>query len=318
MLRAAVGGLDFFGGRRGTMVPSVSIGLPVYNGERFIQEAIESILGQTYPDFELIIFDNASTDRTQNICLAYVARDKRIKYNRNEKNLGAADNYNRLLWASSGRYFKWAAHDDVCAPEFVGRCVEVLERDDTVVLCYPKSIFIDEDGRQLGEYVEEVDYADPRPHRRLRTWLMGRPGGWCNLIFGLIRSSVLRQTALIGKYQSSDYILVAELALLGKLHQIPDHLFFRRDHPGRSTLAHPGPQKSAVWFDSSAKTRRVYFPTWRRFSEYLKAVMRVRIGVVDKTRAAATVLRWAIGARNHFVRELVIGARSIGRGSRTK
>lgn len=297
--------------------PVVSIGLPVYNGERFIKEAIESILGQTYPDFELIISDNASTDRTQSICLAYAAEDERIKYSRNEKNLGAAENYNRVFGVSSGRYFKWAAHDDVCAPEFVGRCVEVLEHDDSVVLCYPKSIFIDEQGKHLGEYVEQVDYTDPRPHRRLRTWLMDRPGGWCNLVFGLIRSSVLRQTALIGKYDSSDYILVGELALSGKLHQLPEHLFFRRDHPGRSALAHPGPQKSTVWFDSSAKTRRVYFPTWRWFSEYLKAIMRVRIGIVDKARATAMVLRWAIRVRYHLRRDVVVAARTIGRRSRT-
>jgi hypothetical protein len=195
--------------------------------------------------------------------------------------------------------------------------VEVLEHDDSVVLCYPKSIFIDEQGKHLAEYVEEVDYTDPRPHRRLRTWLMDRPGGWCNLVFGLIRSSVLRQTALIGKYQTSDYILVGELALAGKLHQLPEHLFFRRDHPGRSTLAHPGPQKSAVWFDSAAKARRIYFPTWRWFSEYLKAIKRVRIGIVDKARATAVVLRWAIRVRSHLKRELVAAARTIGRGSRT-
>jgi glycosyltransferase involved in cell wall biosynthesis len=305
------------GRRRGAMTPSVSIGLPVYNGERYISEAIESILGQTYTDFELIISDNASTDRTEPICLSYAAKDPRVKYSRNEKNLGAADNYNRVFEVSRGRFFKWAAHDDICTPEFVQRCVEVLEKDPTVVLCYPKSIFIDEEGKPLREYIEEVDYTDPRPHRRLRTWLLDRPGGWCNLVFGVIRSNALRQTALIGKYDSSDYILVGELALLGKLHQLPDHLFLRRDHPGRSALAHPGPQKSTAWFDSSAKPRRVYFPTWRWFGEYLKAVGRVRIGAADRVRAAAMVLRWSIRVRYRLKRELVAGARTLARSART-
>jgi len=298
------------------MVPSVSIGLPVFNGERYIGEAIESILGQTYRDIELIVSDNASTDRTESICLAYASKDARIKYGRNEKNLGAAENYNRVFRLSAGRYFKWAAHDDVCAPEFLEQCVEVLERDNSVVLCYPKSVFIDEGGRRIREYVEEVDYTDPRPHRRLRTWLLDRPGGWCNLVFGVIRSSALRQTALIGKYDSSDYILVGELALLGKLHQLPDHLFLRRDHPGRSAVAHPGPHKSTVWFDTAAKPRRVYFPTWRWFAEYLRAVARVRIGSFDKLRSAAMVLRWAIRVRYHLKKDLVVAAKTWAGGLR--
>jgi glycosyltransferase involved in cell wall biosynthesis len=297
--------------------PVVSLGLPVYNGERFIEEAVESILGQTYSDFELNISDNASTDRTEEICRAFAARDRRIRYTRNERNLGAADNYNRVFWESSGRYFKWVAHDDICAPEFIERCVEVLDRDESVVLCYPKSIFIDEQGKRVSEYIEEVDYTHPRPHRRLRTWLLDRPGGWCNLVFGLIRSSALKETALIGKYDSSDYILVGELALLGKLHQLPEYLFYRRDHPGRSTLAHPGPAKSAAWFDTSAKTRKAYFPTWRWFSEYLKATMRVHIGLVDRLLSVGMVIRWAIRVRHQLGRDVVRAAKTLMAGNQT-
>jgi glycosyltransferase involved in cell wall biosynthesis len=296
--------------------PLVSVGLPVHNGERFIAEAIESILGQSYTDIELIISDNASSDRTGDICRGYAARDARVKYSRNEINLGAADNYNRVFELSSGRYFKWAAHDDVCAPEFVARCVELLERDDSVVLCYTTSIFIDEDGKALREYVEDVDYTDPRADRRLRTWLMDRPGGWCNLVFGVIRSSALRQTGLIGKYCASDYVLVGELALLGKLYRIPEALFFRRDHPKRSALAYAGADRTAVWYDSAASTGGVRLPTWRLFGEYWKASVRVPVAIADRIRASGVVMRWAVRVRSKLRQEIVAAVCSVARKKR--
>jgi glycosyltransferase involved in cell wall biosynthesis len=291
----------------------VSIGMPVFNGERFIERALESILAQTYSDIELIIHDNASTDRTEEICRIYAARDRRVQYRRHDTNLGAAENYNRVFKAASGPYFKWAAHDDVCAPEFVARCVDVLERDSGVVLCYPRSIFIDETGKHLSEHTEGVEYTDPRPYRRLRTWLIDRPGAWCNLVFGVMRSDVLGRTGLIGKYMASDYILVAELALTGKLVELPEPLFFRRDHPGRSTLAHRGVVRTTLWFDPAAKKNGVYLPRWRWLVEYLKAVGRVRMGLGDKIRSGAVVLRWAIRFRDVLGNELTAAARTIVR-----
>jgi len=114
--------------------PRVSIGLPVYNGENYLEEAIDSILAQTYKDFELIISDNASTDRTPDICQAYANKDPRIRYYRNEKNIGAAVNFNRVFELSSSEYFKWAAHDDIIAPDYISECIEILDNDDSIVL----------------------------------------------------------------------------------------------------------------------------------------------------------------------------------------
>ena len=107
-------------------MPRVSIGIPVYNGGRFIKEAIDSILAQTFEDFELILSDNASTDETEEICKEYATLDRRIRYYRNEENLGAAKNYNRVFELSNGEYFKWASHDDLCAPEYLERCIAAL------------------------------------------------------------------------------------------------------------------------------------------------------------------------------------------------
>src|SRR5436190_12174806 len=94
--------------------PIVSIGLPVFNGERYLRQALDSLLGQDFQDFELIISDNASTDRTAEICRAYVAKDRRIRYYRNESNIGSAPNYRRVFELARGEFFKWCSHDDVC------------------------------------------------------------------------------------------------------------------------------------------------------------------------------------------------------------
>jgi glycosyltransferase involved in cell wall biosynthesis len=119
--------------------PRVSIGLPVYNGENYLAETLDSILAQTFTDFEVIISDNASTDRTETICRQYAAQDRRIRYLRNTSNLGAAKNYNRVFELSQGEYFKWNGHDDPLAPVFLERCVAVLDRHPGVVLCFARN-----------------------------------------------------------------------------------------------------------------------------------------------------------------------------------
>src|SRR5215510_10355296 len=118
----------------------LSVGLAVYNGEEFLDEAIRSILAQTLTNFELIISDNASTDRTSEICQKYVRIDPRIRYHRNEANIGGANNENQTFRMARGKYFRWAAHDDVLAPTLLARCVEVLEERPDAVLCYPATV----------------------------------------------------------------------------------------------------------------------------------------------------------------------------------
>ena len=129
--------------------PHVSIGIPVFNGEQYLAEAIDSILVLTYADFELIISDNASTDRTQEICRAYTKQDRRIRYYRNATNVGASKNFNRVFELSLVDYFKWAAYDDILAPDFLLKCVEVLDQDPSVVVCFSKMQIIDEDGKVM-------------------------------------------------------------------------------------------------------------------------------------------------------------------------
>ena len=140
--------------------PRVSIGLPVYNGERYLEQALNSILGQTYTDFELIISDNASSDRTKAICEEFRSKDQRIRYYRNEVNLGAGPNHDLVFRRSKGKYFKWFGYDDLIAPNFLSRCIEILDRYHTVVLCTPKTKIIDEYVSihdAVKKYLKEVD-----------------------------------------------------------------------------------------------------------------------------------------------------------------
>src|SRR5262249_35870034 len=149
-------------------VPVVTIGLPVFNGARYLSSSLDSLLAQSFVDFELVISDNASTDATEEICRDYAARDKRIRYLRRGTNRGAAWNFNSLVHESSAPYFKWATHDDVHAPAYVERCLHALEDGGArVSLAYPRTLLIDENGDALREYADGLDLRQRTPHERL-------------------------------------------------------------------------------------------------------------------------------------------------------
>src|SRR5438105_14597753 len=136
--------------------PAISIGMPVRNGEKYVSQAIDSLLAQTFTDFELIICDNASTDRTERICREYAAKDGRIRYHRNERDIGPAQNYTRCFGLARGTYFRWHAHDDVCEPTYLARCLAVLQRDPSVINCHSLTRVIDERGQTLRDYTYRV------------------------------------------------------------------------------------------------------------------------------------------------------------------
>ncbi|KXK25428.1 MAG: glycosyltransferase [Candidatus Brocadia sinica] len=286
----------------------VSIGLPVFNGEMHLEEAIDSILSQTYSDFELIISDNASTDKTQEICKAYEARDRRICYYRNEKNLGAARNFNRVFELSSGEYFKWAAHDDLLTPDFLLRCVEVLDHDASVVLCYPRTEIIDEHGKFLRNYDVKLNTDSPKPHERFHDLICIFHG--CYQIFGLIRASALKMTSLIGNFTGSDRNLLVELGLINRFYEIPERLFFSRDHPQRS-IRHVSFYSRAAWFDP-AKERQVAFPHWKRFLEYLRSLRRASLNRYERARCYLHMVQW-LGMKFNWqwlLKDLIMAVRS--------
>jgi len=275
--------------------PRLSIGLPVYNGENFLTSALDSILGQGFSDFELIICDNASTDRTPEICRVFAASDERIHYHRNETNVGAAGNYNRTLELARGEYFKWASHDDVCLPGFLQACIDVLDAQPDVVLCHSQSLGIDGRGKVKGRYGMERPFDQATPSRRL--WTAISTPHVCIAVFGVMRRSILLQTIRHGDWVGADRNLLAQLALFGKIVLVPELLFQRREHPEASIHKFEDERERLAWFDPALKNT-ISYPTWRRSREYAAAISKAPVPLVEKVRCYTQLLRW-LGARHH-------------------
>lgn len=266
--------------------PPVSVGMPVYNGEQFVGEAIDAILAQTFADFELVVSDNASTDGTAEICREAARRDPRVRYVRADENRGAAWNYNNAFLASTGGLFRWAAHDDLCAPTHLERCVQALaEAGPRVVCAYPRAQVVDEQGRWRADYDEPLDLSDPSPHVRLAQITKHLVKG--NLLFGLVRRDALARTRLHGAYATGDWVLIAELALQGPYVEVPERLFLRRWHEGMSRVANPKLEDIAEFFaPGSSETAKGEFT--RLFTEFLVAIAHAPLSRAERARAYAT------------------------------
>lgn len=269
---------------------SVSIGIPVYNGERFLAQTLDSILDQTYQDFEVIISDNASDDATEAICRSYAEKDSRIHYCRNATNLGAAYNYNRLVDLARGKYFKWAAHDDLLAPTFLERSVEMLEEYPDYALVYPLSSIIDEEGEPVRQLRSISGLDSDRPYRRFRSHA-GQRGVHQNMVFGVIRTDVLRRTRLIGAYSSSDRILNAELALYGAFYEIPEVLFFKRNHPDAHWKVHDTRKSRDAWYDPRLTGKKSY-PMFRLMREHFHSIRRAPLDWRERMLCQFSMLWW--------------------------
>ncbi len=311
--------------------PRVSIGLPVYNGERYLAESLESLLAQTFTDFELIISDNASTDRTEEICRAYAARDPRIRYYREEANHGMAWNFNRVFALARGEYFKWAAYDDLHAPTFLARCVEALDQDPDILWCMPRFTHVGPAGMPLNEpWTWDVGYApdaecvapgekaarppDSRhsnsPSRRFRAVLLA--DGSCLDNYALVRREIMARTSLQVPYYGGDKVFVAELCLHGRYRQLPETLFFVRAHPeGSGALVTAAEQQH---FMNPRRSARFSFTRLHLLISYLRAVGRARLSLVQRV-----LCLWAIGLYlfqvkkwGHVLRRIISGAGTGG------
>jgi hypothetical protein len=215
-----------------SIAPPLTIGLPVHNGQNYLSKSLDSLLTQTYPDFELIISDNASADGTEEICRDYAGRDSRIRYIRQPTNIGAAPNHNYLVQEARGRLFKWAAHDDLFAPKLVERCIEALDDWSELILAHAYMGTVDERGKTLEIYDYRLATDSPRASERFRS-LMFTEGGDDFYFYGVIRTDVMRRIAPHNSYHKAGRKLVAEMSLYGPFHQVPEIMFFRREHPGR-------------------------------------------------------------------------------------
>lgn len=289
--------------------PKVSIGIPVYNGERYLAETIECILGQTFADLELIISDNGSTDRTKIIGESYAARDARVRFVRSDVNRGAAWNYQRAFELSRGEYFRWAPSDDLFSKNSVEACVATLEANPDAALCYPKTELIDSYGNVIRPYEDNLHLPSPDPVERFRQGLAQI--GMVNVIYGLMRSDLLRKTRLMGTFVGADEVLVLELALCGQFIEVPSARFYRRIHE-KAFSQMKSSQDKQTFFDP-ATTGRFFLYLWQHYYEYAKGVLHSPLTMSAKVRALSVLVRSAIGMRVHLFRELIAGTHRVVR-----
>ncbi len=293
----------------------VSIGLPVFNGERFLCRAVDSLLGQTLGDFELIITDNASGDATEEICRDYARRDHRIRYFRNPANIGAPRNFNRAFELSDTKYFKWATADDFCGPEFLELALAVLERDPEVVLCYAKTTTVSADGSPLTDYEDRLHLTEGSARQRFVRLVTTI--GLCHQHQGLLRSAALRKTGLLRDHMGSDLNLLAELALYGKFYELPRRLFFRRFHESSSSWARDDMARQLAFYDPNG-VYGIVLHGWRQYAADLDSIRRSEIGAGEKMALYRFVLHRMMWDGRRLAGELGLKAWVCARGARLR
>jgi glycosyltransferase involved in cell wall biosynthesis len=310
--------------------PRLSVGLPVYNGEQHLGEAIESLLGQSYEDFELIISDNASTDGTADICRSHERQDSRIRYIRQPRNIGLSPNHNFVMQQSRGSYFKWAAADDLYGRDLLKSCVDALDEDAEVVLAHTWEAVIDD----AGTVTQAMDYPlatdSSRAPERFKGILFGYSGlfessdptapGFVRLdtngilrfcdFYGVTRTAVLRKVTPLGSYHHPDRIIACALALHGRFHISPDWQYFRRDTPNRTYNKTPKLRDRCEVNDPARKSRLLH-PTARLAAEYfwgyIDAIHRAPLSPADRRECYRYTTQWVLDRATNKIARRPLG-----------
>ena len=286
--------------------PLVTIGLPVYDSEKHLRQSMDSLLAQTYADFALIISDNASTDGTQRICQEYAASDARVTYTRNERNIGNPGNFNRVFGLTTTKYLKWSTADDFWEPTFLERAMGVMEADESIVLCYPKSFIVDDAGLNPQPYEDRLHLMQDDPVDRFLKLITTI--GLAHQHLGVIRTAQLRRTHLLGKHVGSDINLLAELTLYGKFYEYPERLFYRRFHPKSGSWDHSESHQVERYL--AAGVRRMGSLAWPRHLGFFRAVRTSPLPWAAKSRAYRALLQRAFWERRDLTTQLLPYVRS--------
>ena len=287
--------------------PVVSIGLPVYNGERFVSEAIQCVLDQTFSDWELVICDNASTDSTVEICRQFAERDSRIRVHQNPRNMGVCFNYSEVFRLSRGRYFKWMAHDDLFSPRFIESCIGELETDEGVALAFTKMCYVDASGQVLRRQTSELSVSGATVESRAKQFLASaaQSTDFLWLAYGVVRREVLQQSGSMGLYAGSDHVMLFRIALRGRIKQIEEEMFFRREHSEASTCKRGSTVRERAKFAYADDNRRLVLPWCRMLKEHMGSAMKAPVPLRSKLACTSAVLRRFLAAWKFFVEEAI-------------
>ncbi|MDR7420717.1 MAG: glycosyltransferase family A protein [Armatimonadota bacterium] len=290
------------------MSSHVSIGMPVYNGSRYLEVAVESLLRQTYRDFDLLIADNASTDDTPRLAAHLAARDKRVRFVRNDRNIGATANFRRVFDEATGPYFKWACADDWCEPDFLEACVEVLDRRPEVVLCFGLTTEVDADGSPVAVRSDNLNLDVENAVSRFDK-AAARLGTRLNALQGVMRLDALRSTRGVGDYRGWDEVLVVELAMRGRFVELQRPLLYRRFHAAAASAATT--LDARLRHIDPTGRRRLSFWWWRQLSEQTRAVWAAPLPVSLKIHLCRRIARKAWWLKWGLMRELGGGLRHV-------
>lgn len=275
-----------------TSRPLVSIGVPVYNGLPFLEQALASLRAQTYDPIEIVISDNASTDGTEALCRALAAEDPRVRYHRNDRNRGLVWNHRNALALARGEYFMFAPYDDHFAPTYVERCVELLEREPGHAYVFAETMLIDATGEPIGRELARQRLTDPSTSTRF--WDVLVVQGGINF-YGLARREMWDT---IGDYVAvprAERIMLAEMALHGTFGVLPADLYFRRIHAGQITAMRRDRRKEAAVLDPSRSRGprgTVAFIVAEYFLGYVAAILRAPLPRTVRLRTLRALVRW--------------------------
>lgn len=283
------------------MEPLVSIGIPVYNGEDYIELALASLQDQSYKKIEIIISDNASTDRTGEICRRFAEQDRRIRYFHYPQNSGAAWNFRNVFALARGGFFMWAAHDDLFDRTYVEKCLKILLEHPEIILAYAWTVLIDAQGQPIQCLKDDFRLKSMPPAWRFQE--IFEKMRLCNAAYGLMRSKNLARTPVHGNYVASDIPLLTELVLQGEFYEIPEYLFFRRIHANASAQANPTDATLISHYDPE-KAGKPVFRTWRHLYEHVRSVFRVRLSGLQRHQCLVFMARWAYYNHQFLIREV--------------
>lgn len=290
-------------GRPGIPVKvTVSLGMPVFNGEKYLRQSLDTVLAQSYGDFELVVSDNASTDATPDILRDYQRRDGRIRVLRQSTNVGVARNWNAAAREARGAYFKFVSSNDEYAPSLLADCVNVLERDPSIVLCYGRTRFINETGATMhvhdGDFDARSEVAVERYDVVVRSFTLGTA-----LQSGVVRVPALRRCGYLGNYMHSDRVLTAGLALSGKIVLLPQVHLLRR-MGGAIATPQRTPLESERLFRPNAR-RASKFATLRLHAGYARTMITAPLPLAQKYRGMVSVLRYLYWDRRDVLTDLI-------------
>jgi hypothetical protein len=302
-----------------TPAPLVSVGLPVYNGAEHLAKALDGVLDQDLEDFEVIVCDNASSDATAEIARGYVARDARIRYHRNERNLGLAGNFNKAFQLAGGKYFKWWAHDDWHPRNLLSRTTEVLEADPSAVLCATGVAIMDDDDEVFEEWRPEGDLLTPPPHVRFHRllWTLGET----HPLFSVMRADALARTPQYRPFVGGDRVLLAQLIIMGGFAGVPDLMHYYRQARMRPGAKRDPDKPSQAEILDPANKGKLPSRTWRLCYEHLRLVAAAPVGPREKLAMTGDVLaRFGVRDARLLAAEAyhsgrILASRAVARGS---